>query len=72
LLGAAEVLLKEVGAAVYNFYQLDSSLRERAVAEARTTLGDAAFEEAGARGREMSLEQAVEYALGDNTTRGTR
>lgn len=72
LLGAAEVLLKEVGAAVYNFYQLDPSLRERAVAEARATLGDAVFEEARDRGREMSLEQAVEYALGDNTTRGTR
>ena len=66
LLGAAEALLEEVGAAVYNFYQLDPSLRERAVAEARAALGDAAFEEAWARGRGMSFGQAVAYALEDD------
>ena len=70
LLGAAEALLEEVGAAVYNFYQLDPSLRERAAAEARAALGDAAFEEAWARGREMSFEKAVEYALRANDSSG--
>jgi tetratricopeptide (TPR) repeat protein len=66
LLGAAEALLEEVGARTYNYYAPDPSLQERAVAEARAVLGDAAFEEAQERGREMSFEQAVEYALKDD------
>jgi tetratricopeptide (TPR) repeat protein len=71
LLGAAEALLEEVGGVrVYNFYQPDPSLRERAIAEARAILGDAAFEEAWARGRGMGFEQAVEYALGVSAPRG--
>lgn len=65
LIGAAEGSLREVGAAVYNFYQPDPSLRERAVAEARVILGDAAFEDASERGREMTFEQAVAYALSE-------
>jgi len=63
LLGAAEALLEEVGARVYNFYQPAPSLRERAVAEAHAVLGEPAFEEARERGRGMTFEQAVEYAL---------
>jgi tetratricopeptide (TPR) repeat protein len=63
LLGAAEALLEEVGARVYNYYVPDPSLRERAVTEARAALGETAFEEAWTRGREMSFEQAVAYAL---------
>ena len=63
LLGAAEALLEELGARVYNFYQPDPSLRERAVAEAHAVLGEPAFEEARERGREMTFEQAVKYAL---------
>jgi tetratricopeptide (TPR) repeat protein len=70
LLGAAEGLLQQLGAPVYNYYVRDPSLRERAVAEARTALGDAAFEEAWSRGREMSFEQAIGYALGADATRG--
>jgi hypothetical protein len=66
LLGAADGLLRQVGAPVYNFYNPDPSLQERALAEARSILGEAAFEEAWARGREMTFEQAVEYAL-DNS-----
>ena len=66
LFGAAEVLLEEVGARVYNYYVPDHSLQERAEAEARAALGDAAFEEARERGRAMTFEQAVEYALEDN------
>jgi tetratricopeptide (TPR) repeat protein len=66
LLGAADALLQEVGAPVYNFYNPDPSLQERAVSEARAVLGDAAFEEARERGREMTFEQAVEYALKDD------
>ena len=63
LLGAAEASLEEVGARVYNYYDPDPSLKERAVAQARVALGEAAFGEAWARGREMSFKQAVEYAL---------
>ena len=67
LLGAAEGLLEEVNRArVHIFYKPDPSLRERAVAEARTARGEAAFEQARERGREMTFEQAVEYALDDD------
>ena len=69
LTGAAEGSAQEVGAAVYNFYRPDPSLRERAVAEARAALGVAVFEEARARGREMGFERAVGYALGGDRTR---
>jgi hypothetical protein len=66
LIGAAEDLLREFGAPVYNFYNPDSSVGERAVDEARTVLGNSAFEEARERGRMMTFEQAVEYALKDH------
>jgi len=35
------------------------------VAEGRAALGEAAFAAAWSEGRAMSLEQAIEYALGD-------
>jgi non-specific serine/threonine protein kinase len=63
LIGAAEGSLREVGALVYNFYRPDPSLQERVVVEARAVLGEAAFEGASERGREMGFEQAVAYAL---------
>jgi hypothetical protein len=63
LLGAAEGSLQEAGSPVYNFYQPDPSLRERAVAEVRAALGEAGLEEAWARGQEMDFERAVAYAL---------
>jgi hypothetical protein len=66
LSGAAERLLEEAGAPVYNYYVPDPSLRERALTTARTLLGEAAFEEVRERGREMNFEQAVEYALEGN------
>ena len=66
LLGAAEGLLEEVGARVYNQYMPDPSLQERAVVQARDVLGEAVFEEARERRREMNFEQALEYALEDN------
>jgi tetratricopeptide (TPR) repeat protein len=70
LIGAAEGSVREVGAAVYNFYQPDPSLRERTVAEARAALGDRVFEEAWARGRVMSFDEAVGYALEAYATGG--
>ena len=63
LFGVAEGLLKEVGATVYNYYFPDPSLKESALAETRAALGDTAFEEARDKGRAMTFEQAVEYAL---------
>ena len=66
LSSAAEGLLETVGAAVYNYYQPDRTLYEHTVSDTRSRLGDAGFEEARERGREMDFEQAVKYALEDN------
>src|SRR3712207_5258158 len=63
LLGAAESLLEEAGASVYNYYKPDRSLYERTTATVRSRLGEEGFEEARERGREMTVEQAVAYAL---------
>jgi hypothetical protein len=63
LFGVAEGLLKAVGSPVYNYYEPDPHLYEHTVSAARSRLGEAAFEEAWDRGRAMSFEQAVVYAL---------
>ena len=63
LLGAAEKLLKEAGASVYNYYKPDRSLYERTTANVRSRLGEEGFEEALERGQEMTFEQAVAHAL---------
>jgi hypothetical protein len=65
LLGAAEGALQGVGAPVYNFYVTDPSLRERTVAEARSALGEATYEEIRALGEAMTFDNAVRYVLGD-------
>jgi len=65
LFGAAEGLLEAVGAPVYNYYNPDPSLYERTRVNARSQLGESAFEEAEERGREMTFEQAVAYALSE-------
>jgi hypothetical protein len=66
LLGAAERLLEEAGASVYNYYKPGRSLYERTTANVRSRLGEEAFEEARAQGRAMTFEQAVAYALEDD------
>jgi predicted ATPase/DNA-binding XRE family transcriptional regulator len=63
LLGAAEGLLEEVGARIYNYYLPDRSLYERTVATVRSQLGEESFEQTRAEGRAMTFEQAIEYAL---------
>ena len=63
LLGAAEGLLEEVGARIYNYYLPDRSLYERTVATVRSQLGEESFEQTRAGGRAMTFEQAIEYAL---------
>jgi hypothetical protein len=70
LLGAAEALLEEMGARLHNYYVTDPFLRGRAVAMVRVDLGNAAFKQARGRGRTMTFEQAVAYALGSDATRG--
>jgi transcriptional regulator with XRE-family HTH domain len=64
LIGAAEESLREVGAPVYNFYAPDPSLKERASAGARATLGNAAFEELREQGRAATFEEAVTLGAG--------
>jgi predicted ATPase/DNA-binding CsgD family transcriptional regulator len=62
LLGASEVALERMGA----FYQpADKPEMERIVEEVRVQLDDTSFNTAWAEGREMSLEEAVRYALED-------
>jgi hypothetical protein len=63
LFGVTEGLLKAVGSPVYDYYEPDPRLYERTLSTARSRLGQAAFEEAWDRGRAMSFEQAVVYAL---------
>ena len=66
LLGAAESLLEEAGAYVYNYYKPDRSLYERTAATVRSQLGEEGFEEARAEGRAMDFERAVAYALSES------
>jgi hypothetical protein len=63
LIGAAEGLHEAVGVPVYVYYEPHRSMYERTVAAVRSWLGGEAFEEARGRGREMTFEQAVGYAL---------
>jgi predicted ATPase len=60
LLGAASSILEETGE-IFGRYELD--VHRRVEADARQTLGDGPFEAAWAEGREMTLDEAVEYAL---------
>jgi predicted ATPase/transcriptional regulator with XRE-family HTH domain len=66
LLGAAERLLEEAGASVYNYYKPDRSLYERTTTNVRSRLGEEGFVEARDEGRTMTFEQAVQYALEDD------
>jgi hypothetical protein len=45
------------------YYEPHRSRYERTVATVRSQLGEEAFEETRERGREMTFEQAVAYAL---------
>jgi predicted ATPase/DNA-binding CsgD family transcriptional regulator len=63
MLGAAAVTMEEAGAPVYNYYAPDRVLYERIVAAARSRLGEAAWNAGWDEGRAMTPEQAVRYAL---------
>ncbi len=60
LFGAAEAPREAAGASVLPFYRADY---ERGVAAARAGLGEQSFAAAWERGRSMTLEEAVGYAL---------
>jgi predicted ATPase/DNA-binding CsgD family transcriptional regulator len=64
LLGVVEGLLGSMGAVLGREYRLPY---ERAVAAARSLLGEEAFESAWQQGRGMSMEQAIAYALDDTS-----
>jgi predicted ATPase len=63
LSGAAEGLLHEAGARVYNYYRPDRSLYERTTVAARQGIGEEAFERARSEGRNLAFEDAVAFAL---------
>jgi DNA-binding NarL/FixJ family response regulator len=67
LWGAEEALLGKIEAAVYT-YVPDRSLHRSRVDEARTRLGEEAFEAAWSEGRTMSPEEAIGYALEQEAT----
>src|SRR5207249_192597 len=62
LLGAGEAFCETLGA---QQPVADAQEYERTVAEGRAALGEAVFAAAWAEGRAMSLDQAIELALGD-------
>jgi DNA-binding CsgD family transcriptional regulator len=68
LIGASESLVSAIGLRGHTYYRPDRALYERVEAEARDTLGEAAFETAMEEGLAMSQKQAVEYALGEPAT----
>jgi hypothetical protein len=61
-LGAVEALSESTGAVLE---AADRSLYERNIARARAHLGEETFRRAWEEGRAMSMEEAVEYALGE-------
>lgn len=63
LLGAADGIQREAGAAVYNFFRPDPSLRLHAETRARDALGEADFEKAYACGAHMTFQEATTYAF---------
>ena len=63
LLGAAQALREAVGATVYGYYLPDQSLRARAEQQARTALGEDAYDDAVDSGRGFSPTDIVGFAL---------
>ena len=62
-MGAEEAILEENGMVLYG---AELVLHERTAASVRAALGDEAFDLEYEQGRKLSLDEAVEYALGDN------
>ena len=64
LYAAAEVVREALG---LRASPVDQTYHERCLASARAVLGEVTFGKAWAEGRAMTLEQAIEYALAENT-----
>jgi predicted ATPase/DNA-binding SARP family transcriptional activator len=67
LWGAAEALREQLGMPLSRF-DLAHSGYEQDLAAARSALDEASFDAAWTEGREMSTEQAIEFALGEPAT----
>ena len=63
MLGAAEGMMEEARAPVYNYYVADRGLYDRTLVAARSRLGEAAWTAAWDEGLTMTPGQAVDYAL---------
>ena len=63
LLGVAQSLRETAGATVYGYYLLDESLRAAAERQARSAMGDDAYDDAVDTGRGLELAAAVGFAL---------
>ncbi len=63
LSGAAQALRGTMEGRIYGYYLPDESLRERAEEQARTVLGDDAYDDAVDVGRGLDLEGSVVFAL---------
>jgi non-specific serine/threonine protein kinase len=63
LFGSVEALREAVGALAYELTAEEQAWREPYRATARSRLGEDSWEETLAQGREMSMEEAIEYAL---------
>ena len=63
LAGAAQALHETLGLPVYGYYAPYRTLHQRTLAKVEATLGAHGFESAIASGRELTVDQAVEYAL---------
>jgi predicted ATPase/class 3 adenylate cyclase len=63
LMGAADAVVESIDA---GFEPYEARIRERALNEIRVQLGDGKTERVLAEGRAMSLDEAVDFALGDH------
>src|SRR5437870_5164070 len=66
LIGATEENLRTIGG--MGGFKLFAAAHERCEAQLRHALGDDAYAAAGQRGTDLSLDQAVAYALGEPAT----
>jgi non-specific serine/threonine protein kinase len=66
LLGATQATLRAIGG--MGGFKLFAAAHERCEAQLRDALGDAAYAAAVQRGTDFSLDQAIAYALGEQST----
>ena len=71
LFGAAQALLEAVGAVAFEPTPEEEAWREPYLGAARSQLGEAAWGETLARGRAMTLQEAIEYALSEEEPSAT-